>query len=249
MRVPRVRGSGLKSSGLLWARYVREVVFVEIAVLRETVIDRALPSFAQIGREADEASDEALERLGRNFHPDDDPVDVYEAAHDEGIDYYGFRSAARQALINLFAAALHHLVEQKLLLLLRRGLLPKEAQNDKRFFKRRIVVEAFEIQGIDISVFPEWKKLRELQLVANVVKHADGRSAEKLWELRPDLFQPEIIRRDAASPLGRFKGQVMEPMSGEDFYVTPEDLVEYFDQANSFFRRLADEMEALWDHR
>ncbi len=47
MRVPRVRGSGLKSNGPFWAHYVRDLVLEEIAVLRETVIDRALPSFAE----------------------------------------------------------------------------------------------------------------------------------------------------------------------------------------------------------
>ena len=41
----------------------------------------------------------------------------------------------------------------------------------------------------------------------------------------------------------------MAPMSGEDLFVTPEDLVEYFDQVDSFCRRLADEMEELGDHR
>lgn len=251
MRVPRVRGSGLKSSGPLWARYVRDLVLEEIAVLRETVIDRALPSFAEIEREADEASTEALNRLGRYFHPDGDgdPADAYEAARDEGILYYELRSSARQALVNLFAVALHHLVEQKLLFLLRRELLPTEAENDKRFFKRHVVVEAFEAQGIDLSAFPEWPKLEELRLAANVAKHADGLSAEELWKLRPDLFQSEFIRRYAASPLRRFKGQVMAPMSGEDLFVTPEDLVEYFDQVDSFCRRLADEMEELGDHR
>ena len=57
----------------------------EIAAVRETVIDPALPSFAEIEREADEASAEALRWVGRYLHPDGDPVDAYEAARDQGI--------------------------------------------------------------------------------------------------------------------------------------------------------------------
>ena len=178
MRVPRVVGSGLKGNGPRWARYVRDLVLEEIAILRETVIDRALPSFAELEQEADEAS--ALRRLGHYSHPDDDPADAYEAARDERINYYESRSSARQAMVNLFAVALHHLVEQKLLFLLRRELLPKKAENDKQFFKRHIVVKAFEAQGIDPSAFPEWPKLEELRLATNVAKHADGPSAEEL---------------------------------------------------------------------
>jgi hypothetical protein len=47
--------------------------------------------------------------------------------------------------------------------------------------------------GIDVAKFPEWKSVMELRLVANCVKHAEGRACEELDKLRPDLFDPPSI--------------------------------------------------------
>lgn len=247
MALPKVRGLGLKANGPFWAGYVRRLMIPEVTVLRETVLERALPSFDQIGDEAEQAAEEALERLGVNFHPDDDPADYYEAAQDESILYYDLRTSARQAVVNLFAVALHHLLEQKLLFLFRRELLPKENENDIKLLTRNNVVRAFADQGIDLTDFPEWSKIEELRHVANVVKHADGRSGEALWELRPELFSPEVIREDPASPFGKVKAAVHAPLAGDDLYIQQADLEEYFDNVLEFVSRLADEMETLAD--
>ena len=79
MKVPKPLGAGLRTNGPYWARYIRAAVIPELAVLRETVADRALPSFDGVEEEADKASDMALERLGNAFNPEwDDPADAYE---------------------------------------------------------------------------------------------------------------------------------------------------------------------------
>lgn len=244
MMLPKVRGLGLRVNGPFWARYVRNLVIPELAVLRETVVDRALPSFDKIGDEADEAADAALEKMGRYFHPDDDPADMYEAANDAAILYYDLRRSAHQALLNLFAVALHHLLEQKLLFLLRKELLPKEHENNQALLKRSAVVEALADQGVLIAKFPEWQVIEELRLVANVAKHADGPSADQLWALRPDLFLPEVLRHEIDSPLASFKTQVMTPMSGDDLFVSRGDLDTYFQSVETFCQRLADELDA-----
>ncbi len=245
MALPKVRGLGLKANGPFWANYLRRIVIPEVVVLRETVLDRALPSFDNIDDEAERAGEEALERLGRHFHPDDDPADYYEAARDESILYYDLRRSARQAVLNLFAVALHHLLEQKLLFLLRKELLPKEHENDHALLRGSNIVKAFGAQGLDLKDFPEWSKIEELRHVANATKHADGAATESLWKVRPDLFLPDALKNDPSSPLGKIKTAVHAPLSGEDLFVSPLDLGDYFDQVDAFLNRLADEMESL----
>lgn len=244
MNVPKPLGAGLRTNGPYWAHYLRFAVIPKLAVLRETVLERALPSFDGLEEEADRASEEALDRLGRAFDPDcDDPADAYQAALDEGITYYTMRTSARQALLNLYSMALHHFLEQELIFLLRRELLPQHVENERKWFSPEVVLEAFAAQGIDLAAFPEWPKLTELRHVANVAKHAEGRSAEQLWELRPELFTPQFMRGEASSIFDRVKGAVWAPMSGEDLFVGPDDLGEFFDHGESFLERLAAAMD------
>jgi hypothetical protein len=56
--------------------------------------------------------------------------------------------------------------------------------------------------GLDLSSLPSWPVIDELRLVANVVKHGEGDSAEKLRETRPELFVYPSLR-DHTKPLER----------------------------------------------
>jgi len=73
--------------------------------------------------------------------------------------------------------------------------------------------------GIDVGRFPEWPKLVELRLVANVAKHAEGDSASKLEEIRPDLFVAPSIRDMPPFLHWKVPRHVYKPLSGEDLYV------------------------------
>jgi hypothetical protein len=205
--------------------------------------DSALPSFVGIDVEAERASDERWQELGSYAGPGADPADVAEAAQDAGIIYYQMRESARQALLNLFSVALHHLVEQQLLTLLRRELLPKSEENNRKLLNRASVVEALRNQGIDLLGFPEWEHLEELRLVANVAKHAEGSASDQLKVRRPDLFTPKILKHEPESPLYGPKGPVLNPMSGDDLYVDEDDLERYFVFVRDFWERLASAME------
>ncbi|HEX7049053.1 MAG TPA: hypothetical protein VF188_02485 [Longimicrobiales bacterium] len=245
MPIPKVRGLGLRANGPFWASYARSVWLPQIQVLSETVVDRALPAFAEIEREAELVSEERWVKLSAFAGPDTDPADLADAARDAGVIYYQLRSSARQALVNLFCVALHHLVEQQLLTLLRRELLPMSDEDNRKLLNRPTVVAALRMQGIDVEGFPEWKHLDELRLVANVVKHAEGDSSDKLKDRRPDLFTPEILRGEPGSPPFGSHGPVLNPMSGDDLYISDNDLADYFTFAEGFWRRLAEAMEAL----
>ncbi len=42
--------------------------------------------------------------------------------------------------------------------------------------------------NFDIEILPEYKKIVELRLLFNVIKHGDGKSKKKLEKIRPDYF-------------------------------------------------------------
>ncbi len=223
--------------GLAWwidGQFVREV-----STFRSVVTRRILPAFENIEDEAKEAGAEALKRLSSGAGPDDDYASIGERAFDSEISKYELLSAARQAVLNLIAVAIYHQFEQHQITLLRRELIVNGTEDDESRIDSKTFVQVLTGQGIDVRTYPEWPKLTELRLVANVAKHAEGESAAKLEELRPDLFVAPSVRD--MPPFGSWKvrRRVYKPLSGEDLYVTPADLGTYFDGIIAFWHRLS----------
>lgn len=46
----------------------------------------------------------------------------------------------------------------------------------------------FNEYGFDCESINSWKKIEELRLLVNVIKHADGKSREKLQKIKPNYF-------------------------------------------------------------
>ena len=99
--------------------------------------------------------------------------------------------------------------------------------------------------GIDYSAFPYLSKLEELDVVANAAKHAEGKSAERLRTLRPDLFVAPSIRDSALGTFG--ERPVHLTLSGDDLFVQPEDLRAYLDAIEAFWRFVLEGLERARD--
>ena len=78
--------------------------------------------------------------------------------------------------------------------------------------------------GIDLTTQGFWPTLHEL--VANVIKHGEGRSAEELRTVNRALFDFPGTH-DLMTPMGH--SPVAAPLAGGDIYVTDADLGRYFD--------------------
>ncbi len=242
---PKARGFGLGGSGPFWADFARTVWIPQLQVLRETVIERALPAFSDIQGEAEAKSEARWDSLMASAtSPELDPADVAELAELAGVDHYLTRRAARQSLVNLFSVALHHLLEQQLLTLLRKELLDKGDENNFSQLKREVVVQALATSGVDIESYDSWACIEELRYLANVVKHAAGGSAEMLAARRPDLFTHPLLREanhfeDTPAP-----ERVLSPLSGEEVFVSDEDLEGYFKCVLQFWNELASDLDS-----
>lgn len=214
------------------AEHVIPRIFLpQLASLRETIFTRVLTAFDGLEAEADEIQRGTLERLEATANEYSDGADIAEAAFDAGLEHYALITGARQTVINALAVALSHLFEQQRHLLTLRTLVdsePNSRQREKNFS------EFLATHGIDRTMFIHQAKLEELDLVANVAKHAEGQSAERLRTLRPELLVPPSIRGDStlASPVGPINRTLM----GEDLYVQPDHLRDYFDAVESFWK-------------
>lgn len=221
-----------------WSYHLEAVFVSEIRAFERAAIERVLPAFENLEAEADAYANAEYERLGAL--PGDGNVDMgdlADIAQDAGIREYEELTGVRQAMLNLMAAALYHLAEQQLFLFYRRQVLEPREEDDISLYTWAEVHKRLAEKGIILKNLNAWKKFRELELVTNVVKHGDGRSAQLLKEVNPQILTPELFRGDAR--MGKPVGRVGTPLSGDGVYVTPDELREYAKAAISFWSDLA----------
>jgi hypothetical protein len=215
--------------GHFWSRHFRQGFIPQVNAFCDAVINRVLPTFAGIAKEADDVAQAEYQRVGSLSATESeilDMADIAERAQEAGLVYYEALEGVRQSLTNLAAAALYHMFEQQLLLFHRKQVLhPSEEDNISKIkigeLKKRLLDG-----GLDIESLESWPKVDELRLVANCVKHAEGVSSEKLGKLRSDLFVHPASRDEDLARLSS-SARVYLPLAGQDVYVTVDDFEAY----------------------
>lgn len=224
----------------LWERYIRNQFIKQITLFVENVENQLIPTFDNIESEAEKVSEKEWNELCSScYSPDIDPADLAERAEEAGIDQYMMLSGIKQALLNIAATALFHLFEQQVIFLLRREILHPAEKNDVRLMKLPVFKERLNQKGIDVNHF-SWDVIDELRIVANSVKHAEGKSAIDLRKIRPDLFTHPLANDDGMA-IGLIPRLYM-PLAGEDIYVSIDDLNKYRSALVEFWKSLISAM-------
>jgi len=148
-----------------WAKDLRTRIASDIRRFRETVQSKILPVFANLSNEADEMADKTYQRLGEQFDPDqDDPASNAEKAYEAGVEYYFEMKGIEQAVLNMFAAALYHLLEQQLLMFYRLEFLHGAPVVGQR--KLEELYAALRDENINVKRLRSEARINELRLVA-----------------------------------------------------------------------------------
>lgn len=200
------------------------------------------PPFADPDRQAEDAAqrhwDERMsESVGENG-PDADPGDIADDAQAAGLAFYQTVIAMHHAVLNLFAAGLFHLFEQQIASLYRDWTGRTAATRPLDSLRNWLREEA----QIDVTRSPSWNRLYELELLANVVKHAEGRSANELRGLNPDYFRQPFLRETAFRDIPTTERPVETPLTGGDIYVTKGDYDRFLEAVLMFLEWLAAEL-------
>ncbi len=230
-----------------WQSTFTETFAAELSVWSAAVVERLLPTFDQVDREAEQVASAAFTRLGQRLISEDsymDMADAAELAHHEGLAHYERWTGVRQGLLNLAAAGLYHLFEQQVAVFVQKELITLHEAHDATFMIRLLkpgqIMTAFEdrlfANGITYRTLPSYPQLDELRLVANVVKHGSGSSAEQLRVRCPLLFVHPASRTSEGAtrrnPWPVVAGQrpprlVDRPLAGNDIYVTTGEFQTY----------------------
>lgn len=228
-----------------WIRAIQNEFVPQINALVDVLKERLLPTIDDnvIEAEANEITDREFERsISMPGTGDEDAADLAEMAEKAGISHFSLMHGIRQGMLNLFAASLYHTFEQQVMYFHRKNVLRKEEEDDERLFKMRVFRERLVEFGIELNHLPAWVTLDgELRLLSNAVKHADGCSARKLRQRRPELFryphQLHSISIPNAPPL-----PVFQPFVGDGLYVSLQDVEYYGDHVVQFWQELADQL-------
>lgn len=232
-------------SHLLWTRRFKTQFAPQLSSIVDAVEQRILPAFQGIEEEAEAFTEERWkEFMSMPAMPDVDPADLAEAAQEAGVSHYLLLTGMRQGLLNLCAVALHHTFEQQVMLFHRRQVLHPSEENNPSLFSMTEFQKRLARSGIDITAFSSWSRMNQLRLVANTAKHAEGDSARKLYEQRPDLFEHPQLPQTRLF-LSRGQPRVFLPLVGEDLYLSMEDLRQYRDAAVQYWEELASAMERI----
>lgn len=221
---------------LFWSDYIDRLFVSQMRAFRDAILDRVGPSFCGIEEEADRIAQERFDSLmsSDNYNPNNiDPDTLAEQALDEGESFLAVIDGVRKGILALSAVGLWHLLEQQLLLFHRKHLLEPSKEDCPDLLNLETVERRLANVGIATRALPSWPRVYELRLLANTIKHGDGKSAAKLKELRPDLF---LDAKGECFPNCR---QVLLPLAGEDVFVTEERIAEYADAAITFLEELA----------
>jgi hypothetical protein len=202
-----------------------------------------LPAFDGINEEAHALERRRYEELVSSVEaPEEDMWEAGEAmadlAFNEAMDHAVLLGSMRFATLNLFSAALYHMTEQHLI-----DLVLRIHNNDQQHNHRPEEAIAWfkNARGLDFTTLSSWPPMDELRLVANVVKHGEGGSANELRKRQPDLVVYPSLR-GKVDPIKRLR--VEATLFGQDFFVTKEEFEAYHRGSVAFWTELAEALPA-----
>ena len=200
------------------------------------VRERLLPAIGDPETEAQNASralwDEKM-NAPASEDGDVDPGSIADDANAKAIETFELLFPLRQSALNLGTAGLFHLFEQTCTSFgraWRRGECKKLAH---------FLDGLTDVLWIDARAQGFWGDVRELHMVANVIKHGEGWSAEELRKINPALFDypgTHGFMGDLHHP------PVVAPLAGGDLFVTDGDYLRYVQAIESLWTWLAGEL-------
>lgn len=189
----------------------------------------------------DEAYEQLMSQVVGEYYTGDGSEEA-EDAFNVGLTFFENLTDMYQGTLNLFAAGLFHVVEQRLADLTRDGAIGIEGSDTTL---RNVVGWYQRHFRVDLTTFPSWRLIDEMRLVANTTKHGEGQSATELRAVRPDIFQSPRLRADPQ--MAAMSMPVHLPLAGDGLYVTGDDFRNYHQAAEGLFDWLVAHFEGHAD--
>lgn len=179
---------------------IRDSNIKSLDSVKEIYFDRIASVFADIENEAEEYEQDLWKEHMANLNPEDvGDIEIYqdniaESMHIAGVKRYELLSIMRYRTLALWISLLSQVWEQQNITFLRDELahegLSIATEKGKKITGWGIkeITEVYKGFGVELSKLSIWEKIDEMRHLVNVLKHAEGNSAETLRKIRPDFF-------------------------------------------------------------
>ncbi|PGU80054.1 hypothetical protein COD68_24875 [Bacillus cereus] len=207
----------------------------------QTYTDRISPVFDNIDQEAEEVAKDVYDKIMMNVgYEDCDPSDFADDAWEFGIDYYENVSLMRYNTQLMWISTMYQFWEQQV-----RKFLYKEMTRSgyqyldknqkeveyKDFCTNINKIKTFFLEfKVDVTTLASWDKINELRLLANVIKHGPGGSAEDLLKIRPDLFDVSHVSTNLLDLYQTTLNDVVINLKDNDFETYANSLSDFWEQ-------------------
>ena len=231
----------MRSQLYLWEP-LRQQYISDLTTIKDMFIERIQPIFANPESEAEKYKEELWESIMNRPCAEDewaDPGDYVDFVQDKAIERYEMLSLMKYRNIGMWLSCLCQVWEQQLY-----SFIIHEAEHEglkynpvdtKRGFA--FTKEAFEFHQQRFEDMPAWNKIKELRLLVNVIKHAEGDSEEKLRKIRPDYFVQDIYGTEY-DPMSLYHTTLLEPT----LMIKEQDFIDYFNALVQFWSDLPERM-------
>jgi hypothetical protein len=214
----------MSTNGGLLAFSFRVSVLPFFRAYQESILTDVLSGFADIESRADRVAHDVYEQgMSRPVYSDyaTDGELQAEAAMEAGRAYYETMAGLRQAIVNLLAAGLFHLLEQQLMSVARQRAFSHRPLKSRAIWED--IANWYNAHlGLDFRTLPDYATIDELRLLANAVKHAEGSSEAQLRGIAPELFENPVLAAFRADGFPIAPEPLRLPLAGDGLYVTEE---------------------------
>ena len=231
----------MRSQLYLWGP-LRQKYIDDLSFIKTMFVERIQPIFSNAEAEAEAYQAELWDAIMSCPCAEDtyaDPGDYVDFVRDEAIERYDMLHLMHYRNIGMWIACMCQVWEQQLYSFVLQEAEKEGLKYDVSDIKRGFAFskEVFAWHQQPFEQMETWNKIRELRLLVNVIKHAEGDSEQKLRILRPDYFTEEICGTQY-DLMSLYHTTLLEPT----LMIKEQDFIDYYDALVKFWAALPERM-------
>lgn len=233
-----MRGVNIIKKNIHLDNFNRRINIDRIEKYRDIYFKRIKINFNNIEQEAEQYAEETYNKLiSSEKKINYDSSILAEFANGDGIGYYRDLSIAKYNVLAMFISTLYQIWEQQI----RRFLYDSITFEYKTEFKdfcvsSKEIKQLLEKYNLNLVKLKSFKKLNELRLLVNVIKHGEGDSSEKLKEINSNLFRRE-------ENIDELEINIMNTtLLNETLDINDNDFYKYTDAVINFWREFPEKL-------
>lgn len=234
----------MRSQLYLWGS-LRQQYIDDLTFVKEMFFERIHPIFANAEAEAEAYQSELWNGIMNQPCTEDtyfDPGDYVDVVQEKAVERYDMLQLMHYRNLTAWICILCQVWEQQLYSFVLQEAEQEGLKYDPSEIKRGFAFskEVFEWHQQPFEQMAVWDKIRELRLLVNVIKHAEGDSEQKLRALRPDYFTEEICGTQY-DLMALYHTTLLEPT----LMIKEQDFINYYEALVKFWTDLPERMYTL----